>query len=82
MYGRLGELTKLNDDRNNPRLSRFVRSQADKAHRKIVEQMKDKKLMRMRLRLIRATQAGDNVEALKIQAAMKAYEKADRETGV
>ena len=81
MYGRAGDLEKLNRDRNNPRLSRFVRQQADKAHATIVAQLRDKKLMRMRERLINATRAGDNDEARKIEIGMRVYEKKDRETG-
>lgn len=82
MYGRAGTLLKLNKDRNNPNLSKFERLQADKAHQKIVNQMKDKKLMRMRLRLINATRAGDITESSKIEQQMKDYLKEDRETGV
>lgn len=81
MYGRTGDLEKLNRDRNNPSLSKFVRAQADEAHTKIVSQMKDRKLMGMRLRLIKATQTGDLNEANKIQISMKAYLKEDREVG-
>ena len=82
MYGRAGTLLKLNKDRNNSKLSKFERLQADKAHHKIVNQMKDKKLMRMRLRLINATRAGDLYESSKIEQLMKDYLKEDRETGV
>lgn len=82
MYGRTGDLAKLNKDRNNPALPKFVRLQADKAHAKIVDQLKDKRLMRMRERLINATRAGDLNEATKIQRQMKAYQKQDQETGV
>jgi hypothetical protein len=82
MYGRAGTLLKLNKDRNSPKLSKFERLQADKAHQKIVNQMKDKKLMRMRLRLINATRAGDLYESSKIEQLMKDYLKEDRETGV
>lgn len=81
MYGRTGDLTRLNRDRNNPALSGFVRLQADKAHAKIVRQLKDKTLMRMRERLIYATRAGDMTEARKIEIAMHAHEKKDQETG-
>ncbi len=37
--------------------------------------------MNMRIRLINATRAGDTYEAGKIETMMRAYEKADRETG-
>lgn len=82
MYGRAGELDRLNRDRNDPKLPKFVRQQADKAHAKIVEQLKDKKLMRMRERLIKATQAGDQHETDKIQKQMREYTGEDKETGV
>jgi hypothetical protein len=81
MYGRAGELARLNNDRNDPKLSKFVRQQADKAHQKIVNQLKDRKLMGLRERLIRATQAGDQYEARKIETEMRAYTGEDRETG-
>lgn len=82
MYGRDGELAQLNKDRNDSSLSKFVRSQADKAYNKISEQMKDQKLMRMRLELINAARAQDNVAQDKIQKRMRAYTKEDRETGL
>lgn len=81
MYGRDGELKRLNNDRNDPTLSRFTRKQADKAHSKIVAQLKDHKLMGMRERLIKATKAGDPYEAKKIETEMRAYTGEDRETG-
>lgn len=82
MYGRTGDLIKLNNDRNNPSLPRLVRSRAAHAHAKIVEQLKDKKLMRLRLRLINATRAGDTAEASKIQQLMREHVGEDKETGV
>jgi hypothetical protein len=78
MYGRAGDLLKLNRDRNNPELSMFQRKQADEAHAKIVRQLKNKPLMRMRLRLINATRAGDLEEAAKIQIGMRALMKEDQ----
>lgn len=81
MHGRTGDLAKLNKDRNDPRLPDFVRRQADKAHATIVAQLKDKKLMGMRERLIKAARAGDDIEARKIEQAMRAHTKEDRETG-
>lgn len=81
MFGRAGDLKKLNDDRNNPLLSNVQRQQADKAHTKIVEQLKDKKLMRMRERLIRATRADDQEAAMKIQLQMRDYLGEEKETG-
>lgn len=81
MYGRAGDLAKLNKDRNDVTLSNIVRRRADKAHATIVAQLKDKKLMRLRLRLINAVRAGDNYEAQKIEIAMRAHRGEDQETG-
>jgi len=81
MYGRTGDLVKLNKDRNDYKLSKFTRSQADKAYAKIVVQLKDKQLMKLRLRLIKASIAGDLNEADKIQQQMRSFTKEDRETG-
>lgn len=81
MFGRDGELKRLNDDRNNSRLSKFVRQQADKAYHEIVRQLKDRKLMGMRLQLINASRAHDSVTAEKIQLQMRDYLKQDKETG-
>ena len=81
MYGRAGDLKKLNADRNNSSLPKFVRKQADKAYYTIVEQIKDKKLMRLRLQLINATKAGDLKEASKIEQQMRSHVGEDRETG-
>lgn len=82
MYGRTGELSRLNKDRNNPSLGKLTRRRADMAYRKIAQQLKDRKLMLMRERLIKATVAGDQAEANKIQLQMRAYEGNDPETGV
>lgn len=81
MYGRAGDLAKLNKDRNDTKLSPFVRKQADEAHAKIVEQLKDKKLMRLREQLIEATKAGDMDYAGKIQLQMREHTGEDKETG-
>jgi hypothetical protein len=81
MYGRAGDLAKLNRDRNNIQLPNIVRLRADRAHATIVAQLKDKKLMRLRERLINATRAGDEYEARKIEIAMRAHRQEDQETG-
>lgn len=81
MYGRTGDLTKLNNDRNNPNLPKFVRQQADKAHHKITEQLKDKKLMRLREQLINAAKANDLQAQHNIQLQMREHTGEDRETG-
>ena len=80
-HGRHGELTKLNKTRNDRSQRQDVRKAADKAHAKIVAQLRDKKLMRMRHRLIQAAQGDDRYELAKITALMKDHTKEDRETG-
>lgn len=81
MYGRTSDLARLNRDRNNTHLPKVVRNRADKAHAKIVEQLKDRKLMGLRARLMKATKAGDMDVARKIEMEMRAYLKDDQETG-
>lgn len=80
-HGRHGELTMLNRTRNDHTRSPITRHAADKAHARIVGQLRDRKLMAMRRRLILASQAGDRYEMARITALMKAYNKEDRETG-
>jgi hypothetical protein len=81
-YGREGELARLNIVRNDPKKQAWVRKSADKNHAKIVRQLKDKKLMGMRVRLIKAARAGDALEQAKIQQQMRDYEGAEKETGL
>lgn len=81
MYGRTGELKRLGRDRNDYTLSKLVRKRANEAFVKIVRQMRDKKLMSLRQRLIRATQAGDQGASHRIQLQMRDYIKQDKETG-
>lgn len=80
-HGRHGELTRLNRERNDITLPKHRRLAADKAHAKIVGQLRDKKLMSLRGRLIRASQGRDIIEVARITAQMKDYTKEDRETG-
>ena len=81
MYGRTGELIRLNRDRNDYTLVKIVRQRANEAYVKIANQLKDKKLMSLRLRLIRATKARNMDIAERIQLQMRDYLKQDRETG-
>lgn len=74
MHGRLTTLNKLKADRDNYGLPKIVRKRADDAMKKIIVQLKDRKLMAMRERLIRASLAGDHHEVWKIQNLMKAHE--------
>lgn len=82
MYGREGELAKLNHDRNNPSLPMHTRKAADKAFVKIAAQMKDKKLMAMRTRLIKSARAGDEKEQHKITLQMRDYLGEPLESGL
>lgn len=82
MYGRTGELTKLHKDMHDFTKSKLIRRRADVARHKILAQMKDKKLMRMRLELIAATRAKDEKEMMKIQQRMRNYLRQDMETGL
>lgn len=81
-YGREGQLENLNRVRNSPGKQKWVRRKADEAHTKIARQLKDRKLMAMRERLIKAARAGDALEQAKITQQMRAYEGQDRETGL
>lgn len=81
MYGRAGDLKKLNADRENGGLPKVIRQRANQAHAKIVAQLRDKKLMSLRQRLIGAVKAGDEKASIRIQLQMRDYAKEDRETG-
>ncbi len=80
-FGREGQLAKLNRTRNDYTKSVFVRQMADTTFKKIQRQLEDKKLMAMRERLIKAAEANDEYEMVKIQQQMRAYEGEDMETG-
>lgn len=82
MYGRSGELNKLYRDIHDFSLPKIIRHRADIARQKILAQMKDSKLMRMRVELIQATKAGDEQAAKKVQQRMRHYQKQDMETGI
>ncbi len=75
LHGRLTTLHKLKAVRDDPSKPKFSRLQADQSISRITKQLKDSGLMRMRERLIRASQAGDLTEVHKIENTMKAYEK-------
>jgi hypothetical protein len=81
MYGRTGDLRKLDNDRKNMSLSKLLRGRANEAHHKVSSQLKDKKLMSLRLRLIGATKAGDLETSSRIQLQMRDHLKQDKETG-
>lgn len=81
-YGREGQLGRLNRERNDYNLPYHRRHAANKTLAKIIKQCSDKRLMAMRERLIKATQAGDYFEAGKIGQQMRAYLGEDLESGV
>lgn len=73
-YGRITTLNRLKAARDDGQRHPFRRMQADKAIRKIVEQLRDRKLMRLRERLIKATLYGDTHAQWLIEREMLAYE--------
>jgi hypothetical protein len=81
MYGRAGDLTTLNNARNDTSKPYSVRRSADESHATIVKQMKDKKLMNLRLHLIKATKMGDTHNAHKLQLLMQEHQGLIKETG-
>jgi hypothetical protein len=81
MYGRTGDLIKLNEVRNDSSKTKFVRKRADESHAIIVKQLKDKKLMKLRLHLIKATKMGDTDNAHKLQVLMQEHQGLVKESG-
>lgn len=73
-YGRLTTLNRLKAARDNGAIHPFRRMQADRAIQKIMAQLRDHKLMRLRERLIRATLYGDTHAQWLIEREMLAYE--------
>jgi hypothetical protein len=82
MYGREGELYKLDRQRKDASLPKQRRQAADRAFKKIAAQLADKQLMAQRIRLIKAAQAGDELEQHKITRQMRDYLGEDQETGI
>lgn len=78
-HGRLTTLNKLKKDRDNPSLGPYTRMRADRAMKTIMSQLKDRKLMHLRERLIGATRAGDLKEVWKIENLMREHEKKEIE---
>lgn len=82
MYGREAQLRQLKKVINDPNKPKFVRHRADQAYKKIVEQLRDPKLMALRERLIKATRAGDGRATDKITKLIREYEGEERESGL
>lgn len=74
-YGRLTTLNYLKERRDDARRHPIRRMQADKNIRAIVAQLKDRKLMRLRERLLRAQVYGDLHGVWLIENEIRAYEK-------
>lgn len=70
-YGREHDLEKLNRQRNDHHLGPKTRLGADRAHTKINRQLRDKYLMRLRSRLLKATIAGDHQAVGKIELLIR-----------
>ena len=79
LYGRLTTLNKLRSVRDDHSQHWFTRQRADRAINLIREQLKDRKLMSLRERLIKATRAGDLHEVLKIECLIRDHEGQEKE---
>lgn len=75
MNGRYSTLQWLDAARNDPSKHPHRRMEADRAMRKILRQMRDRHLMRLRERLIKATRAGDQHEVWKIENHIRYHER-------
>lgn len=75
MYGRMTTLKRLRENRDDPAKHPFRRMQADRAIKKIMAQMRDRNLMHLRERLIRATLYGDLYWQWKLENQIRAHEK-------
>lgn len=74
LYGRLTTLNRLKAVRDDPNKSKLARLSADRAMQKIQTQLKDRRLMALRERLIKATRAKDYSESWRIENQIRAYE--------
>lgn len=77
-HGREKDLLRLNKQRNDPYLSHYVRRMADQAHVVIVSQLRDRTYLSLRERLIKATQAGDQVAIAKIELLIRDHQGEDK----
>lgn len=80
-YGREADLKRLHRIKHDVLAPKKRRQAADKAAQAINQQLKDKPLMRMRERLIRATIAGDTIEIIRITQLIRDCTGEDKETG-
>lgn len=75
MHGRLNTLNHLREARDNPAKLPHRRMEADRAIKKIMAQLRDRKLMHLRDRLINASIAGDKYWMWKLENQMLAYNR-------
>ncbi len=71
MDDRKADLKLLNKKRKDYSLPEELRLSAERAYHKVKKQMKNPRLMKTRQRLIKAVQAGDYVEANKIEKEIR-----------
>jgi hypothetical protein len=81
LYGYGSTLYKLKGDMENHTLTPITRAEAAKAFYKILRNLQDKKLMKMRVELIDAAKAEDGRAVARISAKMKIHLGEDPETG-
>jgi hypothetical protein len=84
-YGREHDLNRLNRIRNNrtgKHIGPRTRLGADRSHTKITLQLRDRHLMMLRERLIKATAAGDLPEVGRIELCIRDYLREPKEVAV
>jgi hypothetical protein len=74
LAGRYTTLQKLDRDLKRPDLGKYTKQRIKRARDGIVEQLKDKKLNKLREELIRATRANDREEIWKITCRIREHE--------
>lgn len=75
LYGRLTTLNYLRGRRDDASRHHIVRMRADRALRKIVDQLRDRQLMKLRGRLLKAQKYQDLHAVWMIENQIRAYEK-------
>ena len=75
---RLADLARMQAVIDNPFKPRYARHGAQKAKQAIVKQLKDKKLVRQRRRMVEAARLGDIENEWKIANQIKDYLKEER----
>lgn len=78
-WGRESDLVRLNNLRNNRGVGPLTRLGADRAHTKILIQLRDEKYTNLRERLINATRAGDTNAVANIELQIRDHLKEPKE---